>query len=340
MHPSSQMSGPVSLRDRAAWKGLALLERRFRKRDFECHFSPLFIIGPPRAGTTLVRQVVTWSIPCSFFTNLTQLTAKHASDVLPVASALAVKYARLDRYEETFSSEYGYSPGLGKPAGASTAWWRLMGVRYDPIGPGELSARQRAATHRAVAATENIFNRPFVNKTSAHSVCIKALADIFDHAIFIRVLRDPLDVAQSIYKARTRGPKPRHWIGGRPPEAESTAGWSVEAQSCAQVHYLEQLISSDLGDLNPSRVMTIRYEDICRQPKTEVLRVCEFMSRNGNPAEPRRSLPRSFPCSEGIRVRDHEFGVMKETFQALQSSSGGAHGKSMKELGDGTLARL
>lgn len=193
-----------------------------------------------------------------------------------------------------------------------------MGVRYDPIAPESLSEKQKEATRRAVAATENILGRPFVNKTSAHSVCVRALAEIFDQAVFVRIARDPLDVAQSIYRVRTGGDKPRRWIGGRPPEVTSFANQSIAAQSAAQVHYLEEFISGELSEIASTRVLRIRYEDLCRQPAVEVERVCVFMNRNGSPAGLKRPVPCSFPCARGKSVGDEEYEIMKETLQALR----------------------
>ena len=304
--------------DKMMFYGLNVVEKVQRGPE-KLQYSPTFIVAPPRAGTTLTRQVVSWAIPTSYFSNLTAISSFHLGKPLPITTAkMAAKLAKKASESQemaSFESNFGRSAGRGAPAEGETIWAAWFRNRYSPVAPEDVSSQQAQQMVRAVAATEHVFGLPFFNKTTVLSLRIRAIRKVFPNALFIQVMRDPLDTAQSIYKARTtRYPT---WLGARPHECENIDGKSVLQQVCEQVYYVEKNIARERTAVGNQAFLTVHYKDVCQNPQREAERIATFMDANGAPAKVTRSLPASFKLSHGRKVDESEYHEMRRTLDKL-----------------------
>lgn len=294
--------------DKIMFYGLSILEKVQRGAD-ELQYSPTFIVAPPRTGTTLTRQVVSWSIPTSYFSNLTAISSFHLHKPLAITTAKMAKRIGGDEQAGSFESNFGRTAGRGAPAEGETIWAYWFRNRYGPVEPEEVTPQMAQGMYKAVAATEQVFGLPFFNKTTVLSLRIRAVRKVFPNALFIQVMRDPLDIAQSIYKARiTRYPT---WLGARPRECESIEGKSVLQQVCEQVYYVEKNIARERALVGEQSFLTVHYKDVCQNPRREAERIAAFMDANGAPAKITRPLPDSFEMSHGRKVSEGEYREMR-----------------------------
>lgn len=300
--------------DKLMFYGLNIAEK-FQKGAEQLQYSPTFIVAPPRAGTTLTRQVVSWAIPTSYFSNLTAISSFHLGKPLPITTAKLAKKMGGDQMTGSFESSFGRTEGRGAPAEGETIWAYWFRNRYGSVEPADVSAEQAQGMYQAVAATEQIFGFPFFNKTTVLSLRIRAIRKVFPNALFIQVMRDPLDTAQSIYKARTtRYPT---WLGARPKECEDVAGKTVLQQVCEQVYYVEKNIAWERTAVGEQAFLTVHYKDICQNPQREAERIAAFMDANGAPAKVTRLLPDSFKLSHGRKVGESEYQEMRRLLDKL-----------------------
>lgn len=308
------VNGFSKFQDKVMFFGLNVLEK-FQQGAKELQYSPTFIVAPPRAGTTLTRQVVSWAIPTSYFSNLTAISSYHLGKPLPIITAKLAKKMGGDQHTGSFESNFGRTAGRGAPAEGETIWAYWFGNRYGPVAPEAVSPQQAQGMYRAVAATEQVFGLPFFNKTTVLSLRIRAIRKVFPNALFIQVMRDPLDMAQSIYRARTtRYPT---WLGARPKECETVAGKSVLQQVCEQVYYVEKNIARERAVVGEQAFLTVHYKDVCQHPQREVERIAAFMDANGAPARVTRSLPDSFKLSHGRKVEEADYHEMRRLLDKL-----------------------
>lgn len=301
---------------RGIFSALSWLEQNF-SGEYELRYSPTFIIGPPRSGTTLVRQLIAWAIPTSYFSNFTRASWHMLGYPLPVMTARVVKWLGLTRHTPSFESEYGFTPGIGRPVEGGDIWNYYFETYNAPVEPEQLSPEQQRRIYQAVAATERIFDLPFVNKTVDLSVRIRALVEIFPDALFIQVVRDPLDVAQSLFKAHVYDYADREFFSTRPKEYETLRHQSPIEQVCGQVYYIERNIAFERSVVGPDRFLTVSYQDICQKPGHELERVTEFMNSRGAPARLVRPVPASFPYSNGRKVDEANYQAMAACLEQL-----------------------
>lgn len=300
-----------------AFKTLSYIEKQLPE-DYELRYSPTFIVGAPRTGSTLTMQLVTWAIPTSYFNNLTTSSYQILGYPLPHTTARLGKLLRLANNYPIFESSEGNIKGRARSTEGTDIWEFWFGSRRSPVEPEELSSSQIRLIYQAVAVTEHTFDLPFVNKTINLALRIRALAKVFPSAIFIQIVRDPVDVAQSIYKIRLGKPD-RGYFGARPRECEGQDDRNLIEQVCEQVYYIEKNIAFERSVVGENRFLTVAYEDVCKNPLKELYRIAEFMNNNGAPAKVVRSVPPFFKAHQGSKIAKDEYITMCELLEKLYS---------------------
>lgn len=298
-------------------------------------YAPLFIIGPPRSGTTLVYQSICHSLEVAYPTNLmVDYGLDRGPSICRILHGACGKLPH--RRRDAFSSDYGATKGLAAPSEAGPIWnrWFCKDTHYTP--EGVLDAGARRAVYRSVANMERVFGAPFVNKNVKHSVRIRALVEVFSDAIFLEVTRDPLMAAQSIFLARSKRFRSSRWWSVKPKESEDLVGLSLAKQAAAQVFYIRRCIAQDRERVGSERFFSVAYEAFCRAPNAELERIAKFMAARGAPAGFEKALPDSFPCACGPAVPEETSEEMRRFLSKLDEG-GCAAGASISKRMERTL---
>jgi len=107
-------SREVGLRVR---KTMAGIESKLISKNIKLPFAPIFIIGLPRSGTTLLYQVMTKCLKMCYFNNLTDHFPKS-----PVLVSLLTSPFNGNRPHGDFSSYYGETIGWNAPSQGGLIW--------------------------------------------------------------------------------------------------------------------------------------------------------------------------------------------------------------------------
>lgn len=289
-------------------QGLSQLEKTWWP-DERLQYSPVFIVSPPRAGSTLLYQLMTRCMTTAYFSNFALRLRVQGSAVIPVMAARIAALLKINqRQGKTFSSYYGASAGWGDPHEAHWIWDSVFPADQHAIPPGYLTKGAQKEVYRMVAGTERAFNRPFVNKHIRNSVRIEALAEIFPTALFAHCRRNPLDIAQSIYLARTRDfpfaydavKDPLNWwFAVKPKEYPEIKKKGMIAQVCEQVYYVEKSIAQARARLGSERFTTIDYKNLCAAPQEELAKLHTFMNARNAPVSLTCRALSPFPYAGG-----------------------------------------
>jgi hypothetical protein len=222
---------------------------------------PVFIVGLPRSGSTFVYQVLTHLFDVSYIDNLMTL----GRETLYFSSRLSQRCFR-DRPHGSFSSTYGntWDSGLHAPSEAGALWYRWIPVDAVYVDEHTLTAKDKDAMTRNIKALLNRDQKPLLIKNLYFSTRIKLIRSLFPEAKFIRVRRDPLFIAQSIYLSRLkncRNPE-SEWWSVKFPGYEEYLGKPLEVQVARQVHALERILDNDLEGLEKEKLLEIAYESL------------------------------------------------------------------------------
>ncbi|MEP3478056.1 MAG: sulfotransferase [Fuerstiella sp.] len=221
----------------------------------------LLIVGPPRCGTTLVYQVMSYCLDVSYPTNLGSMFPKSPMTVNGLAGKV-----RAD-----FQSFYGQTARMSGCNDAFHLWNRWLGDdRY--VTRTDLSEEQRNEMRKFFGAWSERFGKPILNKNNRNVHCTDYLANALPQARFVGVFRDPVCVARSLIRAR------------QTVQGDRKIGWGLQCQEshcykddlgyvqdvCDQVRRNEADLRKQLDGLNDDRVIRIQYEAFCKKPDESV----------------------------------------------------------------------
>lgn len=264
----------------------ASLSRKKRKES-----TPIFILGSPRSGTTLLSQVLTKSLELDFMSNL----RCHFVGAPFLASYFGIPSEKI--HEATYSSEYGATQGAGSPSECGEWWYRFFPRGNQPVNYEDLSKSQKRRflrSSRLLLDSEN----PFLFKNLYNVFRIDPLSKVFPNALYVLVERDIFDTASSILNARkdTFGNVER-WFSIRPPLRPELEYMRPQEQAAIQVVEINRLIRNELerNRIPKSRVLKVNYEDLCEDPERISIMFQNFLSSQGVKVIYKGGLPRSFP---------------------------------------------
>lgn len=217
--------------------------------------SPVFIIGSPRSGTTMLRLML----------------AAHPDLVVPPECGFVIwwlpKYrawtaadttTRLDAFLADLVSSRKFETWNLDPATI-----REAALAAPPNSYATLVSRVYLSYARSIAKPVQRWG----DKNNFHVHHIPELADLFPEARFIHIVRDGRDVACSYRElASLRSPSP---YAPRLPSAtpEIATEWAANVSRAADA----------LAVLSAHRTTTVFYEDLARDPEPQLHRLCAFL---------------------------------------------------------------
>ncbi|HEX2052652.1 MAG TPA: sulfotransferase [Actinomycetota bacterium] len=243
---------------------------------------PLFLVGAPRSGTTLVYKLLCLHPDTAWISNWVRRfpRAPQLSAMNSMASLLPEM-----RHRAWFAGDSNaYVYGTRRPLSQ-----RLFPapVEGEPVfrqaGLGEAEITDPAATPEAVERLREAVGRIerfsggryFVNKRVANNRRIPLLAQAFPSARFLEIVRDGRAVAHSLSTVDWWADSTVWWNGKTPRQWEAEGGdpWELCAQS-----WVEELeaTSRGLAMVAPVRVMQVRYEELVAQPAQLLSEIAQF----------------------------------------------------------------
>lgn len=279
---------------------------------------PIFIIGPPRSGTTLVYQLLTSCFDVSYITNL-----EARRTYAPALAAVLAKIVSLGVHEKTqFYSAYGRTPGQLGPHEAGQFWYRWFPagenvyVRY-----GDLNSKTTAEMKRYVSFLQRIKQKPIVFKNVYHCARIDVLKKLFPDAVFIVIRREPLEVAQSILRAREDVGVGREtwWSLPLPPPVGIPVEMPWAEQIVRQVEDVYGEIDSQREGAENERFFNINYRSLCEVPEEVLFSLESYLHRRGIRVRRLDKPPEFFEPGPEVSVSHEDYTALKEALVHTQS---------------------
>ena len=256
---------------------LADAENQILSQFQQPRLPPVFVVGCPRSGTTLLTQWLAGSGEFAYPSNLISrfyqapYLGARIQQML-VDSQLAFRH-EMTGIDSILSGDYQST--LGKTAGAlapNEFWyfWR----RFFPYGEIQHLTDQELANidvetfSSELAALEAAFNKPLGMKALIANWNLPFLAGVFEKAIFLYIKRQPFFTIQSLLKARQQffGTEDK-WYSFKPPEYDQLKQLNPYEQVGGQVYFTNQAIQQGLQRIDFARWIEIDYEQFCHNPK-------------------------------------------------------------------------
>ncbi len=215
--------------------------------------SPIFIIGAPRSGSTILYQFL-----------IARFQLGYISNIMALAPCFMSQTSRLHRFcsKESLlkSNKYGYVSGLLGPneAGALFRFW------FD----SELSACHTKKIRSTVWSLTKSLNGQLVSKNLYNSLRIKEILTVFPNARFLVINRDLIYNAQNLLLCRQKiNGNITEWFSVRPPSDFDVDSLNPYQQVLWQVIKINEAVREGLEGVESERVSYVDYEKFCQSPK-------------------------------------------------------------------------
>ena len=284
---------PKRLAVRLANHGLAKIARLQRRRgDASTIAGPIFVIGVPRSGSTLLYQALVRYFDVGYFANI-----HHRFFLAP---SIVERWTRATRHsrKESYESTFGNTDGWNAPSENWQFWYRFFrrSPQYVPLDEAD------PAKLRELRAEMNSFaeacGRPVVVKNLPCALRLKPIIEALPDSLFLLVRRDPVSNCESLLTARqTNCGSYTKWWSVEPPELARMLELPPHEQVVEQYRSIHHIIEADRQSSDPSRFLDIEYEAFCQDTLASLDKIDAFLRSHGVTLGRRDDIPTSFDRS-------------------------------------------
>jgi len=221
---------------------------------------PVFIIGAPRTGSTILYQIITNELDVLYIDNLA--CSLHRNLFFGVWLSRKIFKSKP---HNNFKAEHGNTSmyGAHAPSECGGFWYRWMPKNRHFVDEGDIDDKAENEIRREITSIINCHDKPLVFKNLNAGLRMRVLFRIFPKAKFIWIKRDPLYVTQSILKARgTVNANLEQWWSLMPENYESLKNMTAIEQVVGQVHSVERQIEQDKNMFSEENILSISYEEL------------------------------------------------------------------------------
>ena len=268
----------------------------------------VFIIGPPRSGTTLIYELLVRKYKFSYMSNLA-----HRLYMTPVAATTLGKILVENWHRQlksVYESRYGSISGWGAPSEGGWIWNRWFSESYY-LDESHAANVPRQEIQNTVYGLCKAMNGPFINKNVMHSVHLRLLDQLFPKCLFIHINRDIKSNVRSIMRANSQDDiNKNEWVSVKPREWEKYKNEDIVLRSAIQVSYIHKNIEEDERFIGSGRVFPVAYEDFCQNSGAMLDAICAFLNKNDvNIKERDIQLPELSVSSQKLFSEDIEHRI-------------------------------
>lgn len=258
---------------------LSIWEDYFFTYDSKTIPQPVFIIGAPRTGSTILYQALTNAYQFAYIDN----TACFWHQNLRFGFWLSTrKYSGTPH--NNFQAEYGSTNEYGghAPSECGSFWYRWLPRNRHFIDHDEISAKAIRELRKEVLGVSAYSNQPLLFKNLNAGQRLRFIKKAFPEAKFIFVRRDPRFVTRSILKGRNKvAIREGKWWGIMPPNFMHLISLPEKEMCVAQVFYIEKQIEEDLRLFPGHNIKVIHYQEFSEQSISELTRWVGVDDRSG-----------------------------------------------------------
>jgi Sulfotransferase family len=276
---------------------------------------PVFIIGAPRSGTSLLYELMITRFRFAYMSN-----AAHRFFRTPL-SATRLFQRQIDDWRGDFVSTYGHIEGWGAPNEGGWIWHRWL-PDGDWTDGNQYPEDQIEELRQLTAGFARLTGAPFLNKNVMHSNRIRLMAKIWPEALFIEVRREVLDNARSILRAERAAGGPDMasdgWWSVRPRLAADYAGKADTVRAVAQVVGVARDIERDISAIGADRLLRVEYADMCSTPGAALAQVSDFLGGAGCKVAKRLEVPDTFAVRPSRLLKSDDEVALEMALTELQ----------------------
>jgi len=281
----------------------------------------LFIIGPPRSGSTILYQLITSLLEVEYVDNLANLARNN-----PYFGSRLSKLFFPSAKHENYTSEHGSTAGGGLHAPAEPLFfykWFPKDRHFTTVS--DLNPEQIDEFRKTIYAMINKAGKPLVIKNLSFSLRLQALREILPDARYVVIRRAPLYTSQSLLLAMRKVRHPEHQVWGiLPRDFHQLEKLDQHEMVVRQVHEIESQINQDLKGIPEKNILFTDYEHLEHRTQ-EILKEISTLiqSESVQTGSVQGIEPVSDPPNPAIKVKnrillpENEIGILRKHIASL-----------------------
>lgn len=227
---------------------------------------PIFIVGLPRSGSTLLVQLLIAHLRLGYATNLVARFWNRPAFGVALNRALSTDPGAISEADSRYGTTSGYE------GHHEFGWFWARWFDYEEshrIEPERWNAIDTHALRAELSAMEQAWERPLIFKNPpALSMQIGFFEHFLDEPLHIYIRRSEPEVAASLWRARLNSPEgTASWFSTRPPDVRQLERLAPEEQVGGQVRSTRREIEEQLSRVPSERVREVDYESLVRKPE-------------------------------------------------------------------------
>lgn len=222
-------------------------------------FQPVFMIGAPRTGSTILYQALTNYFDLLYIDNLVCRWRKNLFFGFWLSSK---RFGR--KPHDNFSARHGSTADFGghAPSECGGFWYRWLPTDRHFVSEEDITPTMVREIRRELTAVINRFDRPLLIKNLNAGQRLRLIRQCFPEARIIYIRRDRRFVVDSILRARrATGTKANEMWSIRPRDFQDLLRLPELDLVAAQVCAIERQIDEDLKLFPEANVRTVFFDD-------------------------------------------------------------------------------
>jgi LPS sulfotransferase NodH len=258
---------------------------------------PIFIVGAPRSGSTILYQIITSYFDLLYVNNF--IAYRFQTFYLSFLRS-SKRFKKFDH--QTNTSNYGITEGENSPNESVYFWKQWFNFNEDNTKQ-RITTKQKKVIYALIAAVSSKFNKSIVFKNLDLGQNLNVIKDIFPDAIIIYVKREKIYNVQSIYLARLKFfNDPKHWFSVKPGSYEIIKHYDYTEQIVRQVADIEAYIENNVKLSDKESCMQVNYEELCKNPEGVISDLTSFLQEKG---VARKHLSQGEVVQDSLRSGNH-----------------------------------
>jgi hypothetical protein len=281
-------------------------------------YPPVFIIGAPRCGSTLLYQVMVEHFDLGYLSNF------HCLFYGAPSFAERLFHPARWRMPSGFQSDHGKVSGRSAPSECGEFWYRFFRRRPQFVPLDEAGERSMRYLRGAVRALVDAAGKPVLFKNLPCALRLGPIISALPESLFIVVQRDWLETAHSILESRRKlFGNYEGWFSVEPPEVESLKKRPSHEQVVEQIRSVHALIDEARDKVDTIQFIDVDYEELCRDTYATLDKLAGFFESNGLDVARGSGAPRSFRVKSRVRIDEDLYRKTKHYLAANPPSRGG-----------------
>lgn len=221
---------------------------------------PIFIVGAPRTGSTILYQALTNAFQLAYIDNVACTWHRNLRFGLWLSRK---KYG--NKPHNNFKAQFGNTSKFGghSPSECGQFWYRWLPKNRHFIDYHEITDGMVEGVRREVLGASAFLEQPLVFKNLNVGQRLRLIREAFPEAKIIFVRRDPRFVVRSILQTRKKvGVGEGQWWSVMPPNVSDLLNLTELEMCAAQVYHVERQIEEDLTLFPAQNTRQVHYQSL------------------------------------------------------------------------------